>query len=255
MIEVVFIKINIFIDRKKSETPKYSMFNKIFVFWYPSTRMYMRKYRKFIYLLIVAVTLPVIFLITCNVLIIKTTKNELYTNIDQLPVNDIGLVLGTSKYTVGGINLYYKYRIEAAAELYFKGKIRHIIVSGDNHVNGYNEPEQMKESLIKLGVPAEKITCDYAGLRTLDSVVRLKKIFMTKKATIISQKFHLQRALFIAKFYKIDAVGYCSRDVGVRYNKTTSIRELLARSKAILDLYVLGTKPKHLGPEIKINIQ
>lgn len=214
----------------------------------------MRKYRKFIYILIVLITLPFVFLFTCNILVIKTTDTKIYTNIDQVPINDIGLVLGTSKYTKGGINLYYKYRIEAAAELYFKGKIKHIIVSGDNHVNGYNEPEQMKASLVKLGVPAERITCDYAGLRTLDSMVRLKKIFMTNKATIISQKFHLQRALFIAKHYKIDAIGYCSKDVGSRYNRTTQFRELLARSKAVLDLYILRTKPKYLGAEIKINI-
>jgi SanA protein len=172
-----------------------------------------------------------------------------------MPFNNIGLVLGTSKYTTGGINLYYKYRIEAAAELYFKGKIKHIIVSGDNHINGYNEPEQMKASLIKLGVPSNKITCDYAGLRTLDSVVRLKKIFMTQKVTIISQKFHLQRALFIAQHYNIDAIGYCSKDVGDNYNRTTQFRELFARSKAVLDLYVLRTKPKYLGTEIKIQIQ
>ena len=215
----------------------------------------MKKYRKFIYIFITLLCLPIVFLFVSNLVIINSTKNNIYTDIHQVPFNDIGLVLGTSKYTTGGINLYYKYRIEAAAELYFYGKIKHIIVSGDNHIDGYNEPQQMKESLIKLGVPAERITCDYAGLRTLDSVVRLKKIFMTQKATFISQKFHLQRALFIARHYKIDAVGYCSKDVGSKYNQTTQFRELFARSKAILDIYVLNTEPKYLGKEIKINIQ
>jgi len=214
----------------------------------------MRKTKRFLIISAILLALPVLFMFLCNYAVVKSTKSKIYTNMAQLPVNDIGLVLRTSKYTIGGINLYYKYRIEAAAELYFNGKIKHIIVSGDNHVNGYNEPEQMKQSLVKLGVPVEKITCDYAGLRTLDSMVRLKKIFMTNKATIISQKFHLQRAIFIADHYKIDAIGYCSKDVGVKYNKTTSIREFLARSKAVLDLYILKTQPKHLGAEIKINI-
>jgi SanA protein len=214
----------------------------------------MRKFRKLAIGLGILISLPIIFVIVCNQLVINTTKSKIYTNLHEIPVNEIGLVLGTSKYTRGGINLYYKYRIEAAADLYFMGKIKHIIVSGDNHVHGYNEPEQMKASLVKLGVPAEKITCDYAGLRTLDSVVRLKKIFNTRKATFISQKFHLQRALFIARYYQIDAVGFCSKDVGARYNRTTHMRELFARSKAVLDLYILKTKPKHLGPEIKINI-
>ncbi len=215
----------------------------------------MKKYRKLLYIFIVMVTLPLLFLFMSNLIIIQSTQKKIYTDIHQLPYNDIALVLGTSKYTTGGINLYYKHRIESAAELYFQGKIKHIIVSGDNHYKGYNEPEQMKASLIKLGVPAEKITCDYAGLRTLDSVVRLKKIFMTKKVTIVSQKFHLQRALFIAGYYKIDAVGYCAKDVGSKYNRTTRFRELFARSKAMLDLYVLGTEPRHLGSEIKINLQ
>jgi len=214
----------------------------------------MRKPKRLLILSVILLTFPLLFLFISNYAIVNSTKSQIYTDINEVPANDIGLVLGTSKYTVGGINLYYQYRMEAAAELYFNGKIKHIIVSGDNHVNGYNEPEQMKASLIKLGVPAEKITCDYAGLRTLDSVVRLKKIFMTNKATIISQKFHLQRALFIAHHYKIDAIGYCSKDVNRRYNKVAPIRELLARSKAVLDLYILQTQPKHLGNEIKINI-
>lgn len=218
------------------------------------TRASMRKKKRLFIISLILVALPVLFVFFSNYAVIKTTKSKIYTDISQVPVNDIGLVLGTSKYTIGGINLYYKYRIEAAAELYFNGKIKHIIVSGDNHVNGYNEPEQMKASLVKLGVPPEKITCDYAGLRTLDSMVRLKKIFGTNKATIISQKFHLQRALFIAHHYKMDVVGYCSKDVGTRYSKNTPVRELFARSKAVLDLYILKTQPKHLGTEIKINI-
>ena len=218
-------------------------------------KIFMRKYKKLALILIIFIALPLFFLWISNVVVIHSAKNKIYTQADEVPFNEIGLVLGTSKYTTGGINLYYQYRIEAAADLYFKGKIKHIIVSGDNHVNGYNEPEQMKTSLVKLGVPAERITCDYAGLRTLDSVVRLKKIFMTRKATIISQKFHLERALFIAKYYHIDAIGYCSRDVSARYGRVTQIRELFARSKAVLDLYVLRTQPKHLGAEIKINVQ
>lgn len=217
--------------------------------------MGMKKFKKYIYILIAIVSVPVIFLVISNMVIVKSTKTRIYTDVNNVPQNDIGLVLGTSKYSVGGINLYYQYRIEAAADLYFSGKIKHIIVSGDNHVYGYNEPEQMKQSLVKLGVPPERITCDYAGLRTLDSVVRLKKIFMANRATIISQRFHLQRALFIAKHYNIDAIGYCSKDVASAYGRNTNIRELFARSKAVLDLYVLHTKPRHLGAEIKIDIQ
>lgn len=218
------------------------------------TRGFMRKIKKILIISLILIALPVLFVFFSNYAVVKTTKSKIYTDIKVVPANDIGLVLGTSKYTIGGINLYYKYRIEAAAELFFNGKIKHIIVSGDNHVNGYNEPEQMKASLIKLGVPADKITCDYAGIRTLDSVVRLKKIFGTNKATIISQKFHLERALFIANYYRMDAIGYCSKDAYNRHKKSMPVREFFARPKAVLDLYILKTQPKHLGAEIKINI-
>lgn len=214
----------------------------------------MKNFRKLVYGLIILAAIPILFLVISNLVIVQSTKNKIYYNVEEIPFNDVALVLGTSKYISGGINLYYKYRIESAAELYFKGKIKHIIVSGDNHLNDYNEPEQMKKSLVELGVPKDKITCDYAGLRTFDSVVRLKKIFMTNRVTIVSQKFHLQRALFIAEHYNIEAVGYSSKDVGLNYGRMTQIREVFAKSKAMLDLYVLFTKPKHLGPEIKINI-
>jgi len=129
--------------------------------------------------------------------------------------------------------------------------VEYIIVSGDNHIKGYNEPEQMQLSLMKLGIPKERIILDFAGFRTLDSVVRAKSIFGQTQLTVISQKFHNQRAIFISKYKGIDAIGYNAKDVSLKWSYRTMIREKLARVKVIFDL-VFGVDPKFLGEKIEI---
>lgn len=186
-------------------------------------------------------------------LIVKySAKTKLYQSIKDIPANKVGLLLGTSKILANGrINLYYQYRIDAAAELYHANKIQFILASGDNGNTEYDEPTLMKEDLIAKGVPANKIHLDYAGFRTLDSVVRCKEIFGQEKITVISQPFHNERAIFIAKRKGIDAIGYNAKDVSLRYGKKTQLRERLARVKMMLDL-VFGKQPKFLGEQIKI---
>ncbi|MBL4625208.1 MAG: YdcF family protein [Flavobacteriales bacterium] len=190
----------------------------------------------------------------CNIWIVSSTEDKLFSAIKSIPKNDVGLVLGASlKTRRGNINLYFKYRMEAAAKLYHAGKIKHILVSGDNHHKSYDESTDMKEYLVKLGVPAAKITLDYAGFRTLDSVVRSNKVFGQKSITIISQEFHNQRAVFIATKNGIDAVGFNAKSVPHRYGKKTVIREYIAKFKAVLDIYVLWKQPKFLGEPVQIN--
>ena len=99
---------------------------------------------------------------------------------------------------MGSPNPFFEKRIETAAELYRIGKIDHFILSGDNRSMYYNEPMAMLKALLKKGVPASAITLDYAGLRTLDSIVRCKQIFGQNKIIIITQPFHSYRALFIS---------------------------------------------------------
>ena len=137
-------------------------------------------------------------------------------------------------------------------QLYKAGKIKHIIASGDNRTKYHNEPMDMKKSLMARGVPKEAITLDYAGFRTLDSVVRCQKIFSQNDIIIVSQAFHNQRALFIADFYDIKAIGFNARYVPLRNDIKTPIREYLARIKAVLDLYVLKTQPKFLGKKVEV---
>lgn len=183
----------------------------------------------------------------------KSSQGFLYDNVESIPSNKVGLLLGTAKYLGNGyVNLYYQNRLSAAFELYQKNKIEYILISGDNSRKDYNEPQNFKEDLVKMGVPESRIFLDYAGFRTLDSVVRSKKIFGQNKITVISQKFHNERALYISKYNKIDAIGYNAKDVPYKYGFKVKIREKLARLKMIIDLHVISKEPKYLGEEIRI---
>ncbi len=181
-----------------------------------------------------------------------TTRTKLYDSPTAIPKNEVGLLLGTSKYLRGGyINLFYKYRIQAAVTLYKQGKIKYILISGDNGTKHYNEPMTMKKDLVKAGIPVTNIYLDYAGFRTLDSVVRSREIFGQQSITIISQPFHNKRAIFIALHKGIDAVGYNAQKVSKRYGFKTRVREVFARCKMVIDL-LFGKMPKFLGKEVPI---
>ncbi len=197
-----------------------------------------------------------IFAVLAISIINKTVEDKadghIFNTIEHIPHNKVGLLLGTGKYLSNGhINLYYKYRIEAAASLYASGKIEYILVSGDNSSKAYDEPTTIKNDLIIKGIPSDKIYLDYAGFRTLDSVVRCKHIFGQDKITIISQQFHNERALYIAQANGIYAVAYNARGVSVRYGFKTQLREKLARVKMIIDL-TFGIEPHFLGNQIEI---
>jgi SanA protein len=175
---------------------------------------------------------------------------------DSLPGKKVGLLLGTSKYRPGGaINLYYRYRVEAAVRLFESGKVRFILISGDNATQSYNEPSTFRQDLIQSGIPAERIYLDYAGFRTLDSVVRCKEVFQEDDIIIISQPFHNERAVFIAQHKGLQASGFNAQDVTLRYGWKIQLREVFARVKTMLDLYVLHTQPRFLGEKIEIAVQ
>lgn len=191
-------------------------------------------------------------LLSCNQYVISKTKDFVFNDISNIPQNKVGLLLGTSKTLKSGReNLYYTYRIDAAVELYQKGKIEFVLVSGDNSRKDYDEPSEIKADLILRGVPENRIYLDYAGFRTLDSVVRCKEIFGQNSITIISQQFHNERAVCLAKHFDINAVAYNAENVSFRYGKKVIIREYFARTKMILDL-VFGVEPKFLGEKIVI---
>ena len=183
----------------------------------------------------------------------ETAGNRIYSTVEKVPHHKVGLLLGTSKYiSEGKLNPYYKNRIDAAVLLYQEGKIDYILVSGDNRHESYNEPREMRRSLMAAGIPEEKIFLDFAGFRTLDSVIRSKMVFGQNEITIISQSFHIERALYIAFHYQIDAVGFAAADAPDSWTDVTFFREYLARVKLMLDIYLFDTGPKFLGERIEI---
>ncbi|CAN5306922.1 hypothetical protein BH09BAC3_BH09BAC3_36740 [soil metagenome] len=197
----------------------------------------------------------VAFLLMANLWVVESTEGRIFSTYKDLPVNKVGLVLGTSnRLSNGSPNPFFDMRMKTASELYKLGKISHIIVSGDNRTVFYNEPVEMQRALIKLGVPESVITLDYAGLRTLDSVIRSKEIFGQDHITIITQPFHSYRALFISHYFDIDAVALVVREPTQSSAMKVYVREYFARAKAILDLYILKTTPRHLGEKEPIAI-
>ena len=178
------------------------------------------------------------------------TESRIYHDPAKLPSYNVGLVLGTSKYIAKTLNPYYTYRMSAAIDLYKKNKIDVFLVSGDNAHRSYNEPRTMKRDLLKAGVPSNEIVLDYAGFRTLDSVVRAKEVFDADHFVIITQQFHCERALFIADHYNINAVCLAVKEPrrGMASFKIR-VREVFARVKAIIDLFILHVQPKFLGPK------
>ena len=188
----------------------------------------------------------------CNHWVISSTKKQAYSNVDSIPFRRVGVVLGTNKSWHKEENPYFKYRIEAASTLFKAGKIKHIIVSGDNHISYYDEPKDMKDALVQMGVPDSCITLDDAGFRTFDSVIRCKEVFGQDSITIISQEFHNQRALFIANYYNMSAIAFNAEDVPKLFSFDTRVREYFAKCKAVLDLYVFHASPHFLGQKEKI---
>lgn len=183
-----------------------------------------------------------------NAWILTDTYSYVYSDAEQIPFNAVGMVLGTSKMTrSGNPNQHFVTRMDATAELFHKGKIQHIILSGDNMTRYYDEPKAMKAELLLRGVPEYSMTLDTAGFRTFDSVVRLKQVFGVTSCTIISEKYHVHRAVFISRHHDLNAIAYAADDVPFLYGIRSRSREILARVKAVLDLYLLETKPVSVG--------
>lgn len=187
-----------------------------------------------------------------NSAISANAKGKIYESVVDIPYNKVGLVLGTAKVLRNGrLNLYFKYRIDATLKLYNAGKIDFVLVSGDNGSKGYDEPSDFKQSLMANGIPSEKIYLDYAGFRTLDSVVRAKKVFQLKQLTFISQQFHNERAIYLAEHFGLETIAFSAKNVSRKYSVKVRIREYFARVKVFVD-FILGTDPKFLGEPIKI---
>lgn len=203
--------------------------------------------------LAVALLSVVAVLVFANWKIPHDTQDWLYDNVDSIPPQKVALVLGASKHLRNGLpNPYFDNRIAAAHELYVADKVKAFVLSGDNGREEYSEPEDMRDALIALGVPDSIIYLDYAGFRTLDSVVRMNEIFGQGSFIVVSQKFHNERAVFLAQYYGYTAYGYNAKDVGLgRVSYKTIVREKFARVKVFVDI-ILNKQPKFLGESVEI---
>lgn len=191
-------------------------------------------------------------IVYANLTAIWASRGKLFDETENLPAAKVGLVFGTSDRYKGRENRYFRYRIDAAVEVWEAGKVETLIVSGDNRSRYYNEPEKMKAALIEEGVPRDRIVCDYAGLRTFDSVVRAKKIFGADKILVISQRFQNERAIYLAQAHGMEAYGFNAEDVEIQAGFKTRLREVGARVKMWLDVNFLDTKPRYLGEKVEM---
>jgi SanA protein len=212
--------------------------------------------RRLLWIGLCAFALTVGACLAANSWICSAASGRIITDAAPLPFNEVGLVLGTSKFSGARAypNPFFEGRMNAAARLFHAGKVRHLLVSGDNDRKTYDEPSWMRDALVARGVPAEAITLDYAGFRTLDSVVRAEAVFGLKRFTIITDDFHEPRSVFLARSRGLDVVGFPSDPVPWIWSKKARARELISRVRACLDVYVLHTNPKFFGPRVVIRV-
>ena len=187
------------------------------------------------------------FPLVVDTYITTKTQSRVYGDVSAIESRRAAVVLGTSKHAFGHKNLFYEYRLDAVTELWNDDRIDAVLVSGDNSRTDYNEPLLMKQDLVARGVPGEYITLDYAGFRTLDSIVRASAVFMLDDFVVVSQPFHCQRAIYIADVKNIRTVAYGAKPVGGALGARVRLREVLARTKAVLDLHVFNVQPRYLG--------
>jgi SanA protein len=208
-------------------------------------RRWLKRLRTAVVLLLIAFVTVVAY---ANITAVWASRGRIFSDVSQIPATKVGLVFGTTDRIGGRENLYFRYRIDAAAEAFHAGKVETLIVSGDNRSSlYYDEPEKMRLALVARGIPEGRIVDDGDGMRTLDSVIRAKEIYGADTVLFISQRFQIERAIYLAKAHGINAYGYEARDVESHAGLKTRIREIGARVKMWLDVNFLNTRPQRLG--------
>lgn len=210
------------------------------------------KNKRFLYTLLTLIVIGISGVFILDQYIKSTTRDLVYSSLDSIPSRYTVLVLGASVKPNGNLSTILKDRVESALQLYRNGKIERFLLSGDNGTSSYNEPKAMKAYLLERGVPENHIYQDYAGFDTYDSIYRAKAIFQVDQAIIVTQNFHLPRALYIAQSLDLTYIGYVGDKRTYAHIKSNKKRELLANVKAFLELKS-GKKPTYLGDAIPIN--
>ena len=173
-------------------------------------------------------------------LVASAGRGRIYNDVNAVPAREVGLVLGTSRLARSGRpNQYFRARIEAAAALYRAGKVRKLILSGNGVEPDYNEPNDMLRALLDHGLPAEALFLDPDGVRTINSVLRARRVFSAGPFTIISQRFHNERALFLCRAYGIDAIAFNADAVRKVSGHRAELLEVIARMVAVWEACVV----------------
>lgn len=216
----------------------------------------MRLRKLWLPVLVLILCVLVLPLVVCGWLVHHAAKGRIYTEEARLPFNNVGMVLGTSPTNNYNDlpNQHFMHRLQTAAALYHAGRVKHLLLTGNNDSHGYDEPSDMRVVLLKLGVPESATTLDPAGFRTLDSVVRARDVYGQHRITVITDHFHSYRTIFLARHYGVDAVAFPSEDVELRWSLKSRVRECFADVKACLDLYVLHTKAQKLGNPVVLPV-
>lgn len=202
----------------------------------------MKRHKKIIWSLAIGVACVLLLIVVCHYIVVWNASGKTYDNVETIPHNKVGLLLATSPITPGGAhNFYFENRIKAADELYKAGKIDFIIASGGDYrrsqKNGCDEPGAIRDSLVARGIPEGRIILDYEGLRTLNSIAKAKQVYNLDSLTLISQKYHNERAIYLADKYGIHAIGYNAKPSPIRRNRIrNTLREYLARVKLFSDI-------------------
>ncbi len=205
-------------------------------------------FRRALFIVKILLVLVILIIVYANLHISRNAEGHLYTNLEDVPSYRVGLVLGTSwALRSGEPNSFFTYRIHAAAALFRAGKIEYVLVSGDNQYASYNEPRKMQQKLVDLGVPAERIVMDFAGFSTLDSVYRASRVFQLASVLVISQQFQNERAVFLGQAAGMEIDAFSARSVRGLSAAVVNLREIFARAKAFIDVYITHREPRFLG--------
>lgn len=200
--------------------------------------------------LIASVGLIAVFLINYNVKL--KSSQYIFYEVKKTPETEVALVLGAKVYANGGLSGMLQDRTDTAIELYESGKADKILVSGDHGTAEYDEVNAVKKYLLEKGIRSEDIFLDHAGFDTYDSLYRVKEIFQAKSVTIVSQNFHLPRAVYIGRSLGLEAYGISADKHTYGNIEASRVRELLADVKAFWDVN-LFVKPKFLGSPIPLS--
>lgn len=218
---------------------------------FPVKKLRFKRKPRRVYTVAGLLLLAAALMLWADVYVASFSRGRLYDSAVDIPHRRAAVLLGCSKYAHGRTNLFYTHRISAAVALWQAGKVDAILISGDNSRKDYDEPATMKADLVARGVPAEFITLDYAGFSTLDSVIRAKEIFGLEDYIVVSQRFHCQRAAYLAEKTGQSVLGFCAANPAGPHSAKVRLREVLARMKAVLDI-VVSRRPRFLGPEERV---